>query len=75
MSITENITLGTEYNRELEDIIQLCSLEKQVSEKGDQVINNSIISGGEKSRISIAQNLYRNPDPSQSRRATEEHRC
>lgn len=58
-SLEDNITLGSEV--EFETILELCRLDALKKDPGS-VLNKNKLSGGEKSRISLAQNLVRNPD-------------
>lgn len=62
MTIEENIKLGRESKIEMNKIISTCMLERQFKEKGSDIINGNTVSGGEKSRLALAQNLYGNPD-------------
>jgi len=57
-SLEDNITLGDKI--EFENILDLCQLDKQKNNI-NSAINKNQLSGGEKSRISLAQNLIRNP--------------
>ncbi|WIV13845.1 ABC transporter ATP-binding protein [Proteiniborus sp. MB09-C3] len=59
LSLEDNITLGSKV--EFESILNLCRLDK-LKNDSNSVINKNQLSGGEKSRISLAQNLIRNPD-------------
>lgn len=40
----------------------MTQLERLLNDKGDQILNINNLSGGERSRISLAQNLIRNPE-------------
>lgn len=62
LTLKENIILGSEELLDIDKIIQVSELEKLIVEKGDNILNTKNLSGGEQSRISIAQNLVRNPD-------------
>lgn len=62
MNLRENICLGSDELLDIEQIIRIVELEKLMAEKKDTVINAKSLSGGEQSRISVAQNLIRNPD-------------
>ncbi len=62
MSIYENIKLGRRSDLFMDKIISTCQLDKQDSEKKEILINNNTVSGGEKSRIALAQCLHGNPD-------------
>lgn len=62
LSLEDNITLGGKVEFEsFESILDLCQLDK-LKNNSNSVINKNELSGGEKSRISLAQNLIRNPD-------------
>jgi ABC-type bacteriocin/lantibiotic exporter with double-glycine peptidase domain len=60
-NLKENITLGNEEVLNFNKIIQITQLEKIVQDKQDSTLNAKTLSGGEQSRISIAQSLIRNP--------------
>lgn len=60
MSIEDNIKLGDNGN--IDDLINLLELDTLLSDKKDSVISANTISGGEKSRINIAQTIYANPE-------------
>lgn len=60
MSIEDNIKLDDDI--EFKNIIKVVELEKQLEDKQNATISANTISGGEKSRISIAQALSNNPD-------------
>ena len=53
---------GKGYQVDFEQIICMTQLERQLNDKGDQILNINNLSGGERSRISLAQNLIRNPE-------------
>ncbi len=59
LSLEDNITLGNKI--EFESILDLCQLDK-LKNNSNSAINKNQLSGGEKSKISLAQNLIRNPD-------------
>lgn len=59
LSLEDNITLGSKL--EFENILDLCQLDK-LKKSSISAINKNQLSGGEKSRISLAQNLIRNPE-------------
>jgi ABC-type bacteriocin/lantibiotic exporter with double-glycine peptidase domain len=62
LDLIGNILLGAEKNdKELAKIIQLTALESQQDAKGEAILNNNILSGGEKSRLGLAQMLI--PEP------------
>jgi ABC-type bacteriocin/lantibiotic exporter with double-glycine peptidase domain len=60
-SIKENILLG-KNEEDLSEIIEISELNEILNYKSEKRINNNVLSGGEKSRISLAQNLFKNPD-------------
>ena len=58
LDLRENILLGTSIPEDkLERLIQLNALENQQDEKSNTVLNNKVLSGGEKSRIGLSQTL------------------
>lgn len=59
LSLEDNITLGSKID--YENIMDLCQL-SNFKNNSDCIINKKQLSCGEKSRISLAQNLIRNPD-------------
>lgn len=59
MSIRDNIKLGNDMD--IEDLIDKMELRTLVEQKKDEIINAGRISGGEKSRIVLAQNIAQNP--------------
>ena len=61
LSLRENISLGTE-NFDIDEIISIAGLDAQAAAKGDEALANSTMSGGEKSRLGLAQTLARRPD-------------
>ena len=62
LSLKENVLLGEKGQVDFEQIIRMTQLERQLNDKGDQILNINNLSGGERSRISLAQNLIRNPE-------------
>jgi len=60
--LKENILLGEKGNIDYERIISITQLRRQLKDKGEQVLNFNNLSGGEKTRILLAQNLIRNPE-------------
>lgn len=62
LSLKENILLGEEGKLDFERVIDMTQLKRQLKDKDDQILNINSLSGGEKSRISLAQNLIRNPE-------------
>jgi len=63
LDLIGNILLGAEKpENELAKIIQLTSLESQHEVKGETILNNNVLSGGEKSRLGLSQMLI--PEPS-----------
>lgn len=63
LTLKDNILLGIkdDFNR-IDEIIRLSELRKQYEEKGEQVLNANTMSGGEKSRLGLAQLLIRGYD-------------
>lgn len=59
MSIEDNIRLGN--NTDITDLVKNIELDQLVEKRKDNIINSDNISGGEKSRIIIAQNIAQNP--------------
>ena len=63
LDLHENILLGVQKtDMELKKLIRLTSLESQEKAKGSDVLSNKVLSGGEKSRIGLAQMLVPKPD-------------
>jgi len=61
LDLRNNILLGAEVaDEKLERLIQLTALESQHDEKGSAVLNNKVLSGGEKSRLGLSQTLVKN---------------
>jgi ABC-type bacteriocin/lantibiotic exporter with double-glycine peptidase domain len=57
-----NILLGAEKSdNELERLIKLTALENQQNTKGKDILNNKVLSGGEKSRLGLSQMLVTEP--------------
>ena len=58
LDLRENILLGASITDDkLKRLIQLTALESQHDEKGDTLLNNKVLSGGEKSRLGLSQTL------------------
>jgi len=58
LNLRENILLGASLTDDkLERLIQLAALESQQDEKGNAILNNKVLSGGEKSRLGLSQTL------------------
>ena len=63
LDLRGNILLGTQLaDGELKKLIKLTSLESQDDTKGDAVLNNKVLSGGEKSRLGLSQTLVQKPE-------------
>jgi len=63
LDLRENILLGTDKSdKELANLIKLAALEGQQESKGEAILNNKILSGGEKSRLGLSQMLAANPE-------------
>ena len=61
LSLKENILLGEKGSLDFDHIIDITQLKRQLQDKGEGILNVNSLSGGEKSRISLAQNLIRDP--------------
>jgi ABC-type bacteriocin/lantibiotic exporter with double-glycine peptidase domain len=63
LNLRDNILLGASIpDEKLEKLIQLTALENQHDEKGDALLNNKVLSGGEKSRLGLSQKLVADPE-------------
>jgi len=63
LDLRGNILLGTPMaDDKLDKLIQLASLENQNEIKGDAILNNKVLSGGEKSRLGLSQTLVCDPE-------------
>ena len=63
LDLRGNIALGASIaDEKLEKLIQLTALEVQQDVKGDIVLNNKVLSGGEKSRLGLSQTLVSDPE-------------
>jgi len=63
LNLRENILLGASItDDELERLIRLTALESQHDVKGDTILNNKVLSGGEKSRLGLSQTLVTDPE-------------
>jgi len=60
LTLKENILLGADGN--VDELIKLAGLQNQSDIKTDEILNDKVLSGGEKSRLGLAQTLVRNPD-------------
>jgi len=60
LTLEGNILLGADADTA--GLIELAGLEEQSKSKAGQILNSKILSGGEKSRLGLAQTLARNPD-------------
>ena len=56
LTLDDNILMGAN-NANLEEIIKISNLSGQAASKAGEVLNNKILSGGEKSRLGLAQVL------------------
>ncbi|MCL2619637.1 MAG: ABC transporter ATP-binding protein/permease [Defluviitaleaceae bacterium] len=61
LTLKENILLGIESD-DINEIIKLTNLKTQLESKSEQTLNSKVLSGGEKSRLGLAQMLIRNPE-------------
>ena len=62
LSLHENILLGVEMSSDkLTQLIRLTALGSQQENKGESVLNNKLLSGGEKSRLGLSQMLVGEP--------------
>jgi len=63
LNLRENILLGAvKSDAELERLIKLTALESQQASKGEDIVNNKVLSGGEKSRLGLSQMLVTEPE-------------
>ncbi|MCL2565771.1 MAG: ABC transporter ATP-binding protein/permease [Defluviitaleaceae bacterium] len=63
LTLKDNILLGIKgVSNKLDEAISLSELKMQYEEKGEQILNSNIMSGGEKSRLGLAQLLVRDYD-------------
>ena len=63
LNLRDNILLGASIpDDKLEKLIQLTALENQHDDKGDALLNNKVLSGGEKSRLGLSQKLVNDPE-------------
>ena len=63
LDLRGNILLGAEISDDrLEKLIKIASLESRYDAKGNENMNNKLLSGGEKSRVGIAQMLVPEPE-------------
>jgi len=63
LDLRENILLGAEKDdSEMQQLIKLTALEEQQDTKGDTILNNQVLSGGEKSRLGLSQMLAAEPE-------------
>ena len=63
LNLHDNIKLGVKLSDEkLKRLIQLTALESQSFSKGDSLLNNKVLSGGEKSRLGLSQTLVKDTD-------------
>lgn len=61
MTLKENIVLKEKVDENYEAIINLCNLKSLIEDKKSEILTSNTVSGGEKSRVGIAQNLANNP--------------
>ena len=63
LDLRGNILLGTSLaDEKLDELIRLTALENRDDVKGSTVLNNKVLSGGEKSRLGLSQTLVTNPE-------------
>jgi len=63
LDLRGNILLGAnKSDDDLERLIKLTALESQQDFKGDAILNNKVLSGGEKSRLGLSQMLAIEPE-------------
>ena len=63
LSLRDNILLGDEsIGIDLDKVLEISHLNDVATARGEDLLNYQTISGGEKSRIGLAQMLVRNPD-------------
>ena len=63
LDLRGNILLGADTtDEELERLVNLTALESQHDAKGNEILNNKVLSGGEKSRVGLSQMLVPKPE-------------
>ena len=63
LNLYDNIMLGRDViNEDVEKLIAITSLEGLWEAKKDEILNNNVLSGGEKSRIGLSQMLVLEPE-------------
>jgi len=62
LDLSSNIHLGKKQSEEeLSHLIKLTELEAQHGDKGDAILNNNVLSGGERSRLGLSQMIAGKP--------------
>ena len=63
LDLPSNILLGAEkIDKELERLIKLTELENQHDSKDGAILNNNVLSGGERSRLGLSQMIAKAPE-------------
>ncbi|MCL1936043.1 MAG: ABC transporter ATP-binding protein/permease [Defluviitaleaceae bacterium] len=63
LDLRSNILLGVEKSdEELQRLIKITTLDNQQDYKGETILNNKVLSGGEKSRLGLSQMLATSPE-------------
>jgi len=61
MNLEDNVCLGQSELEDYHKLISHCQLSELATDKGASILSNKNLSGGEKSRISLGQTLYKKP--------------